>query len=75
MHVHEMIRTHPHVQGHMNDGLDRCIDQCYDCAQTCISKSILACALACRGCGDECESSRVPGATVGVIDNIVWSLA
>lgn len=44
MHAQEMISTHPHVQGNMNEALIRCIDECYDCAQTCIS-----CADACLG--------------------------
>ena len=44
MHAREMIRTHPHVRGNMNEALIRCIDECYDCAQTCVS-----CADACLG--------------------------
>ena len=44
MHAQEMIRTHPHVQGNMNEALVRCIDECYDCAQICTS-----CADACLG--------------------------
>lgn len=44
MHAQEMIRTHPHVKGNMNEALVRCINECYDCAQTCI-----ACADACLG--------------------------
>lgn len=44
MHAHEMIATHPHVRGGINDALIRCIEACYDCAQTCT-----ACADACLG--------------------------
>ena len=44
MHAREMIGTHPHVKGNMNDALVRCIEECYDCAQTCTS-----CADACLG--------------------------
>ncbi|WP_404418505.1 four-helix bundle copper-binding protein [Brevundimonas vesicularis] len=44
MHAHEMISTHPHVQGSTNDALIRCIEECYDCSQTCTS-----CADACLG--------------------------
>lgn len=46
MHAQEMISTHPHVKGNMNETLVRCINECYDCAQTCIS-----CADACLGEG------------------------
>jgi hypothetical protein len=42
MHVREMIRSHPQVQGRTADALLRCIEECYDCAQTCT-----ACADAC----------------------------
>ena len=42
MHVHEMIRTHPDVQGSTADRLLRCIEECYGCAQACTS-----CADAC----------------------------
>jgi hypothetical protein len=44
MHAHEMISTHPHVQGSVNDALIRCIEECYDCSQACTS-----CADACLG--------------------------
>lgn len=44
MHVQEMIRTHPHVQGNANEALIRCVEECYDCAQSCT-----ACADACLG--------------------------
>jgi hypothetical protein len=44
MHVHEMVRTHPHAKGNTNDALIWCIEECYDCAQTCTS-----CADACLG--------------------------
>lgn len=44
MHAQEMVRTHPHVQGNMNETLVRCVDECYDCAQVCTS-----CADACLG--------------------------
>lgn len=44
MHVHEMLSTHPHVQGNTNDALIRCIEDCFDCAQACTS-----CADACLG--------------------------
>jgi hypothetical protein len=44
MHARDMIRTHPHVQGNVNEALIRCIEECYDCAQTCTS-----CADACLG--------------------------
>lgn len=44
MLAHEMISTHPHVQGSTNDVLIRCIEECYSCAQTCTS-----CADACLG--------------------------
>lgn len=30
MHAQEMILTHPHVQGNMNDKLVRCIDESID---------------------------------------------
>ena len=42
MQVHEMISTHPDVQGSTADRLLRCIEECYGCAQTCTS-----CADAC----------------------------
>ena len=42
MHTHQMISTHPDVQGSVNDALIRCIEECHACAQTCI-----ACADAC----------------------------
>ena len=42
MHVHEMIGSHPDVQGSTADRLLRCVEECYDCAQTCTS-----CADAC----------------------------
>jgi len=44
MHVQQMISTHPHVRGNINDALIRCIEECYDCAQICTS-----CADACLG--------------------------
>lgn len=44
MHAHEMIRTHPHVRGNINDELVRCVEECYDCSQSCT-----ACADACLG--------------------------
>jgi hypothetical protein len=44
MRAQEIIRTHPHVQGNLNEALARCIDECYACAQACIS-----CADACLG--------------------------
>jgi hypothetical protein len=44
MHVQEMLRTHPHVRGSINDALLHCIEQCFDCAQACI-----VCADACLG--------------------------
>ena len=42
MQVHEMISSHPDVQGSTADRLLRCIEECYGCAQTCTS-----CADAC----------------------------
>lgn len=42
MHAQQMISTHPHVRGSVNDALIRCIEACYDCAQACTS-----CADAC----------------------------
>lgn len=44
MRAHQMIATHPHVQGQVNEALARCIEACFDCAQTCAS-----CADACLG--------------------------
>lgn len=44
MHAQEMISTHPHVQGRINEPLARCIEECFDCAQVCTS-----CADACLG--------------------------
>lgn len=44
MHAREMISTHPHVRGHINDSLIACIEECHDCAQVC-----LTCADACLG--------------------------
>jgi hypothetical protein len=44
MHAQQMISTHPHVRGSINDALIRCIEACYDCAQVCTS-----CADACLG--------------------------
>lgn len=35
MHVHELIRSHPDVQGSSNDLLLRCIEACLDCAAAC----------------------------------------
>ncbi|NPU13481.1 four-helix bundle copper-binding protein [Bradyrhizobium sp. 83002] len=42
MHAQQMIETHPHVRGRVDDALVRCIEECYSCAQTCTS-----CADAC----------------------------
>ena len=42
MHIAEMIRSHPDVEGGIADQLMRCIEMCLDCAQTCMS-----CADAC----------------------------
>lgn len=42
MHAHQMISTHPDVQGSVNEPLVRCIEACFDCAQVCTS-----CADAC----------------------------
>ncbi len=42
MHAVDMIRTHPHVTGNVNEALVRCIDECY------------ACAMACNICADAC---------------------
>ena len=42
MHVHEMLSSHPDVQGNVAERLLRCIEECYSCAQTCTS-----CADAC----------------------------
>ena len=53
MHVQEMIATHPHPEGSLNDALIRCIEECYDCAQVCT-----ACADACLGEDDVGELSR-----------------
>jgi hypothetical protein len=44
MHVQEMIRTHPGMDGSTSQALIRCIEECYDCAQACTS-----CADACLG--------------------------
>src|SRR4051794_698884 len=44
MHAHEMISTHPHVQGNTNAALIQCIIECYDCSQVCTS-----CSDACLG--------------------------
>jgi class 3 adenylate cyclase len=44
MHVHQMIRTHPHVQGSTNDPLIKSIEEALACAQACTS-----CADACLG--------------------------
>ena len=44
MHAHDMIRTHPQVQGNPSDALVRMIEEAYACAQSCI-----ACADACLG--------------------------
>ena len=35
MKAEEMIRTHPHVEGNVNDVLVRCIEECLSCAQVC----------------------------------------
>ena len=42
MYTNEMIATHPHVRGSVNEPLLAAIDACYSCAQTCTS-----CADAC----------------------------
>ena len=42
MNVHQMIASHPHVQGGTADRLLRCIEECYGCAQT-----FTSCADAC----------------------------
>jgi hypothetical protein len=44
MQVREIIGTHPHVKGNVNEALVRCIEECYACAQACTS-----CADACLG--------------------------
>ena len=44
MHEQEMIRTHPHVKGNVDEALIRCIEECYSCAQACTS-----CVEACLG--------------------------
>jgi hypothetical protein len=91
MHAQEIIRTHPHVQGNVNDALARCIDECYDCAQVCIS-----CADACLGedmvqeltqcirlnldCADVCNatgavSTRRTGSNEQLIQNMLEACA
>jgi hypothetical protein len=91
MHVQEMIRTHPHVQGNLNETLARCIDELYDCAQICTS-----CADACLGeqaveplkqcirlnldCGDVCAATgaiatRRTGSNEILIQNMLESCA
>jgi hypothetical protein len=42
MQVHQMISSHPDVQGSTADRLLACIEECFGCAQTCTS-----CADAC----------------------------
>ena len=44
MNAHEMIRTHPHVQGNLSEALVRLIEGTFACAQGCT-----ACADACLG--------------------------
>ncbi|MGJ4899761.1 four-helix bundle copper-binding protein [Bradyrhizobium oligotrophicum] len=44
MHAQQMIETHPHVRGRVDDALVRCVEECYSCAQICTS-----CADACLG--------------------------
>jgi len=44
MHAHEMISSHPNVNGDPNDALIACVEECYACAQACTS-----CADSCVG--------------------------
>lgn len=44
MHTQQMISSHPHVQGNINQALIHCIDLCNDCAEACT-----ICADACLG--------------------------
>ncbi|MGE5545950.1 MAG: four-helix bundle copper-binding protein [Solirubrobacterales bacterium] len=50
MHARQMIGSHPHVRGNVNDALIHCIEECYDCAQACTT-----CADACLGEDDVAE--------------------
>lgn len=44
MRVAEMIASHPHVEGHLNDPLAKAVEELLSCAQVCTS-----CADACLG--------------------------
>jgi hypothetical protein len=44
MQIREMIATHPHVRGQVNDSLADCVDACFECAKVCA-----VCADACLG--------------------------
>lgn len=83
MHVQQMTRTHPDVQGRFSAPLIRCVEECYACAQSCT-----ACADACLAekavvqlkqcirlnldCADICEmvgamGTRRTGSDVGIL--------
>ncbi len=87
MHTHQMISTHPQVQGNTNEILIRCIEACFDCEQACIS-----CADACLGepmlpqliqcirlnldCADVCRatgamSTRRTGSDVAILKSML----
>jgi hypothetical protein len=53
MHTQQMIATHPHVRGNVNDTLTHAIEAAFDCAQACT-----ACADACLGEADVAELTQ-----------------
>lgn len=72
MRAHEMISTHPQVQGSTNDILIRCIEDCFACAQACTScadaclgeemvSDLTQCVRACLDCADVCLAAGTIG--------------
>jgi hypothetical protein len=68
MQAQEMIRTHPHVKGNINEALIRCLEECYACAQTCAScadaclgermvEQVTQCIRLCLDCADVCVAT------------------
>jgi hypothetical protein len=83
MHAQQMIATHPHLHGRINEALIRCIEDCYDCAQTCTAcadaclgeervREMVQCVRTCLDCADVCGAtgevaSRRTGSNVELI--------
>jgi hypothetical protein len=83
MHAREMLSTHPHVAGDVNEALARCLEECLGCAQACNScadaclgekqvADLTQCIRLCMDCADICAATgsvaiRRTGSNVEVI--------